>query len=215
MASGDELSFKRTGDFYGILLSDGQIACGEHICQSLSTFAKYAASELNLKWSRQNGWRLVYCHNRCLYDIRKEYEENTGEARPNDFLDVTDDDTIRTTITPTSNKPLGVRSCRRASNCYEEEDDMMFEAESMEEEPSEDRSVPQSLQETIQLATNYNWLKYELQHALEYIHGAPIFDDSRPPFDPEYNSLVSVDFPIDIRDKDFFPVTSEEGAKCC
>lgn len=65
------------------------------------------------------------------------------------------------------------------------------------------------------MANNFIWIKYELQHALEYIHGAPIFDDYRSAFDQEHNSLISLEYPsFDMHNTDFFPLISDEGAKC-
>lgn len=152
LASGDEMCFKRSNEFSGILLSDGQIACGEHVCGSLSTFAKYAAGELQTKWSRQNGWRLIYCRSKCLNEWRKEYLESTRYLRP-DCVDTIDEELPRF-ATP---RPLEVRACRRNSNsiCYDEGDDFYGAEENAEDDQSEDSSVvAPPVQEKIQVYFN-------------------------------------------------------------
>eukprot|EP01127_Copromyxa_protea_P003257 TRINITY_DN1309_c0_g1_i1.p1 TRINITY_DN1309_c0_g1~~TRINITY_DN1309_c0_g1_i1.p1 ORF type:complete len:562 (+),score=78.35 TRINITY_DN1309_c0_g1_i1:50-1687(+) len=153
LVDGDKMFFKKSADFSGILLPDGQIACDDHICPSLSTFAKYAASELNTKWSRQNGWRLVFCRSMCLYDLRKEYLERTSELVMPE-RDVTEEVVIRTPLRNST------RSCvKNISNMYEEQADDFGIYEY--EEPSEDSHVGDcsmpplpSLHEAIQVTLN-------------------------------------------------------------
>jgi len=216
LADGDIMFFKKSGDFSGILLSDGQIACDGHICTSLSTFAKYAASELNTKWSRQNGWRLVFCRSKSLYDLRKEYMENFLELETEREVEV-EENLLRPTYRNSA------RSCaKNISNMYEEDSETaLFDCEELSEDSKGDYSLPilPSLYEEVQVAPNYNWLKYELQHALEYVHGAPVFEGSCPQYDMdelhhmEIHSVFSYS-EFDIRDKDFFPITCDAGAKC-
>jgi len=199
LADGDEMHFKKTCEFSGILQPDGQISCGGHVCPTLSTFAKYAASELGTKWSRQNGWCLVYCRSKCLYDLRKEYMDNFVESSIPEYFTEEDETLHRADSIP-------VRSCPQTIPGFDT-------VEIYDEDSDTEHNCLSTLQEHIRVAAHYHWLKYELQHSPEHIYGAPIFIDSRPPFDPEHDNFVSSEF--DIRDKDFFPVTFEEGAQCC
>jgi len=198
LAEGDEMYFKKTCEFTGILLPDGQIACGDHICPTLSTFAKYAASELGLKWSKQNGWCLVFCRSRCLFDLRKDYMDGFSEPTIPDYAGE-EVEVVEVAI-------LEERASEKGLPVFEE-DEIYEESENV----SSDCELSSS--EHIRVAAPYYWLKYELQHSPEHIHGAPIWDDSRAPLDNEPDYFVTTEF--DIRDKDFFPVTFEAGTFCC
>jgi hypothetical protein len=155
LSEGDEVYFKKTGDFSGTLLPDGQIACGDHICPSLSTFAKYAASELNTKWSRQNGWRLVYCRSQCLYDLRKEYIDNFTEMGTGTSEAADPEEGFSRPLK--YRESVTARACaKRIPNMYEEEEDM-YDGEVSEDSQGADCTFipPIVLQDTIQVSKHF------------------------------------------------------------
>eukprot|EP01127_Copromyxa_protea_P024391 TRINITY_DN9582_c0_g1_i1.p1 TRINITY_DN9582_c0_g1~~TRINITY_DN9582_c0_g1_i1.p1 ORF type:complete len:581 (-),score=121.59 TRINITY_DN9582_c0_g1_i1:148-1671(-) len=218
LVAGDEVYFKKTHEYSGVLLPSGQINCQGHICQSLSTFAKFAANEIGAKWSRQNGWRLVYCRSKCLFDLRRQYMENCMEGETVDFMDEEEYDEEEDEEERVSRvfgrrlRSQSTTSIRMAVKPMSlDDDEEMDEPEVEPAEVAENSSLPINIVplETIKVARYYSWLKYEFQHEHEHIHMSPIFDDARHSFDTEHNSVVGVhDYFIDIQDEYFFPITT-------
>jgi len=181
LIEGETVHFKKSQEFSGTLLSDGQILCGDRIASTVSTFARFAANELKLTGSRQNGWRLAYCRSKCLLDLRKEYLDSLASP--------ISEAPVRYEVEEDAPELEVVHSPEPEATVAEGEDDEV-------DEESEEQPLPP------QVAAHYHWLKYELERSPEYVHWAPSFD-THAPFDSV--TVEREEFHFDIVDEDFFP----------